>query len=92
MGLPENIGYRGHLPALNSIAVRGAIAMAIVCLLPLHLTYGTPQSTKTNVSVVLKDQSENHSTENHQKDPNICEVYHMHKEEYKRKGYSIGDA
>ena len=69
MGLPENIGYRGHLPALNSIAVRGAIATAIVCLLALLFTYGTPQSTKTNVSVVLKDQSKNHSRDNHQKDP-----------------------
>ena len=151
MGLPENIGYRGHLPALNSIAVRGAIATAIVCLLALLLTYGTRQSTKPNVSVVLKDQSKNHSRDNHQKDPerllketqqtpqpserisdsleeiareiarremiskylkadeqskymkdsgengkslnsrrerNICAAYHMHKEEYKRKGYS----
>ena len=70
MGLAENIGYRGHLPALNSIAARGAIATAIVCLLALLLTYGTPQSIKTNVSVVLKDQSKNHSRDNnHQKDP-----------------------
>jgi hypothetical protein len=68
MGLAENIGYRGHFPALNSIAARGAIATAIVCLLALLLTYGT--STKTNVSVVLKDQSKNHSRDNnHQKDP-----------------------
>jgi hypothetical protein len=69
MGLPENIGYRGHLPALNSIAVRGAIATAIVCLLALLFTYGTPQSTKTNVSVVLKEQYKNHSRDNHQNDP-----------------------
>ena len=68
MGLPENIGYRGHLPTLNSIAVRGAIATAIVCLLPWLLTYGTRQSTKANVSVVLKDQSKNYSRDNHQKD------------------------
>jgi hypothetical protein len=53
MGLTENIGYRGHLSALNSIAVRGAIATAIVCLLPLLLTHGTRQNTKTNVSAVL---------------------------------------
>jgi hypothetical protein len=69
MGLAENIGYRGHFPALNSIAARGAIATAIVCLLVLLLTYGTPQSTKTNVSVVLKDQSKNHARDTHQKDP-----------------------
>ena len=69
MGLPENIGYRGHLSALNSIAVRGAIATAIVSLLALFLTYGTRQSTKPNVSVVLKDQSKNHSRDHHQKDP-----------------------
>jgi hypothetical protein len=68
MRLPENIGYRGHLPTLNSIAVRGAIATAIVCLLPWLLTYGTRQSTKANVSVVLKDQSKNYSRDNHQKD------------------------
>jgi hypothetical protein len=69
MGLPENIGSRGHLPALNSIAVRGAIATAMVCLVPLLLTYGTRQSTKANVSVVLKEKSKNHLRDNHQKDP-----------------------
>jgi hypothetical protein len=67
--MAENMGYRGHLPALNSIAARGAIATAIVCLLVLLLTYGTHPSTKTNVSAVLKDQSKNHSRDNHQEDP-----------------------